>query len=211
MSCLGSADRSGQILAPAEISSKKISGTEYELSVSITSNATEFVWYEINLYEAKLFQDTTVESSHPNENNAFGGMAFIGKTATLGEQWLYTRPNFSCIQELLSRPIKKAVMHIPQYTSPAMPLCAVRIPARFCSFGSTWSKKLTPTTTISEFSANAPYQSIDITPLISDAISQRLILTDGMIIRPQNKEDTFVALSTGDNFYAPQILEINHQ
>ena len=70
--------------------------------------------FEANLYESKQIQDTTVESANPEVNNAFGGTAFIGNTTEFGEQWLYSRPDYSKFSELTDRQIIKAVLHMPK-------------------------------------------------------------------------------------------------
>ena len=83
--------------------------------VSCCSDA-ECILFEINLYERKLFLDTTVESKNIGVNNAFGSIAFVGDTEQFGEQWLYSRPAFSLISELYEKSLNYAVLHIPKYS-----------------------------------------------------------------------------------------------
>lgn len=210
VSCIGTVDEHDRIIAPAEIHLESTSDLEYVLTISSLSTNGSYVWYEINLHENKLFQDTTVESKHPKENNAFGGTAFIGKTEMYGEQWLYTRPDFSKISETFSKQIRRVVLHLPQYTSNGDTLSAIGIASRFCSFGSTWEKKIAPTVAVSESTSLNRYQSIDITRFAVDPQTRSLLRTDGMILRAKGQKSGAAIVATGDSYHTPQILEINY-
>lgn len=74
VSCIGTVSEGSNIIAPAKISFLKITDRKYEITVSPCSTLGESVFFEINLHEAKLFQDTTVESNNPKTNNAFGSV-----------------------------------------------------------------------------------------------------------------------------------------
>lgn len=100
ISCIGTSDVNGNIISPAKITYQKITDRKYTLTVMPCSTLGSSIHIEANLYEAKLFQDTTVESNNPKTNNAFGNIGFIGSTEEFGEQWLYVRPDFSKMTEL---------------------------------------------------------------------------------------------------------------
>ena len=114
VSSIGAVNAGGQVIAPAELAYEKASDREYILYIKPCCASAAYVMFEVNLYEPKLFQDTTVESENPGMNNAFGGIAFLGNTRMYGEQWLYTRPDFSKMPEMLDRPVRKAVWHLPK-------------------------------------------------------------------------------------------------
>ena len=63
-SCIGTSDANGNIISPAKISYQKITDRKYTLSVVPCSSLGKSVLIEANLYEPKLFQDTTVESKN---------------------------------------------------------------------------------------------------------------------------------------------------
>ena len=42
---------------------------------------------EMSFYEPKLMQDTPVSEKRPNENNAFGAVAWMGQSSFYGSQW----------------------------------------------------------------------------------------------------------------------------
>ena len=111
-SCVGSLDAAGNIIAPAKITYQKLTDKKYHLSISSTSPMARFIMFEGNLYENKLFQGTTVESNNILVNNAFGSVGFIGNTAMFGEQWLYSRLDYSKIQEIMDKSIHKAISSI---------------------------------------------------------------------------------------------------
>ena len=139
---IGTLDAAGKLIAPAKMSYQKLSDRKYMLTISATSPFGCSVLFEVNLYERKLFQDTTVESLNPKINNAFGSTAFIGNTALFGLQWLYSRPDYSRIPELMDKRINKAILHMPKYNKNNVELSAFRVAARFCSFGSNWDNKI---------------------------------------------------------------------
>ena len=159
------------------------------------------------MQDEKLFQDTTVESKNPKQNNAFGGTAFIGSTDAYGEQWLYSRPDISKIKDLFNKSIKKAVLYIPTLNQSGTLLTMVGLKTRFCSFGSNWNNKKMGYVNVSSSESVPGYHRIDITNIITN--SYRIQPgTEGWIIKSGSKDNGFSVISTGDSFYAPQILEI---
>ena len=211
VSCIGSMGGDGTVVAPCKISFQKITDTEFSLTLSPTSPFSKYILYEINLYESKLFQDTTVESMNPKENNAFGTIAFIGNTAAYGEQWLYSRPDFSLMQDMYSHSVNKAVLHLPRLNNAEVPLSANKVSSRFCSFGSKWENKVAIADKFADADIVSGYHSLDITPLITEGKSKGLTMSEGMILRTKIKNSGFTVIATGDSYYAPQILEINYK
>lgn len=207
VSCIASLKQSGEAFAPAEISYQKINDKEFEVTVFSNSNYVNQVLFEVNLQEDKLFQDTTVESKNPKQNNAFGGTAFIGNTDIFGEQWLYSRPDFSKIKDILGASIDRAILYIPILNRSNIKFSAVGLTSRFCSFGSTWNNKKSgsPKNSLSEIVSG--YHKIDVTGMVTE--NHRLLtLCEGWILKTAVKDSGFSTISTGDSFFAPQILEI---
>lgn len=211
VSCIGTVNESGIITAPAGITYQKMSDREYELTVKPCNPAGGRVLFEANLYEEKLFQDTTVESANPGINNAFGGTAFIGNTRAYGEQWLYTRPDFSKLPEMLDRRIRKAILHLPRFSASEVQMSAYGVSARFCSFGSNWENRIPLAAFESDTRGNHGYADLDITHLLTEERTGILRRAEGLILRTAVKNSGFSAISTGDSYYAPQILEINYR
>lgn len=164
--------------------------------------------FEINLYEPKLFQDTTVESAHPDINNAYGAVAFIGQTKQFGEQWLYSRPDFSKIPELTADRIEKALLHIPVLNENTENLDVYIPEKRFCSFGSTWNKKVNGSGKVAISNRNGRYITIDVTSVYTNRTEHTLVYNEGLILKKPKGKSNFIAISTGDCYSAPQILEI---
>lgn len=207
VSCIGVLDSAGQMIAPCGLEYQRNSDQEYAITVRHTSPYGATLLFEINLHADKLFQDTTVESLHPDVNNAFGGTAFIGNTAAYGEQWLYARPDFSKLPELYDKQIRGAILHLPHFGGYGS-LVAYGLSARFCSFGSTWDNKVQAAEEMTDAVSSGVYQSLDITDLITDS-THFLKHSEGLILKPKIKGGGFSAVSTGDSFFAPQILEVN--
>lgn len=210
VSGIGTMDRNGDVIAPAKITYQKLTDSKYQLTVEPCSSKGRWIWIEINLYEAKLIQDTTVESANPGTNNAFGSTAFIGHTPEFGEQWLYTRMDFSKMPELADRRIRKASVHLPTYNQKTQEMEALRLPRRFCSFGSIWENKIEAAETISNSLLGSRYQDIDITALLADARTGYPTRNEGLLLKPCKKNTGFSVIATGDSYYAPQIYEINY-
>ena len=209
VSCIGAADEAGKIIAPCFVESEKKNDQEYLLLFKQNSIEAKYVHIEINLYAKKLFQDTTVESLHPKKNNAFGGTAFIGRTELFGEQWLYSRPDFSVLPDLYDKRIRKAVLHLPAYCKKA-DIKAHMLETRFCSFGSNWNNKRTSSSKAILLRKGAYYYHLDLTQVVTNEVGF-IRYTEGFILKKDNKESAFSAISTGDSFFAPQILEIVYE
>ena len=210
VSCIGSADENGWIVAPAILESNQEEPGTFVLSIIPQSPYAKFVVFEINLYEQKLFQDTTVESQNADSNNVYGGTAFLGETTAFGEQWLYSRPDVSKLADLAGRGISKAVLHMNQFNKGA-DLCAFRVERRFCSFGSTWNNKIGVGSKFTESRMGGIRQSLDLTDLVVNRRTGRLSQPDGFLVKAKTKGSGFSVVSTGDSFYAPQILELQYK
>lgn len=207
VSCIGSLYQNEELFAPAEIKYQKITDREYEVTVFSNSLHAKQILFEVNCQENKLFQDTTVESKTPAQNNVFGGTAFIGNSSAFGEQWLYARPDFSIFSDLLGQNIQKANLYIPILHQNTLQLMTVGLTTRFCSFGSNWNNKKASSQKANLSEIISGYHKIDIVSLITQ--NQRLLTTsEGWIIKSAVKNSGFSAISTGDSFYAPQILEV---
>lgn len=210
VSAIGCADVFGNITAPAKIEYQKLTDKKYKLTVSAASPLAHSVLFEVNLYENKLFQDTTVESKNPAVNNAFGSIGFIGNTELYGEQWLYSRPDYSKMSELTDKRINKVVLHMPKLSRGDARFKAFNVNARFCSFGSNWGNKISEGAPISVSETGGCYQNTELTPLLVDFKTGAMATSEGFILKPEIKNAGFSAVSTGDSYLAPQILEINY-
>lgn len=208
VSCLGVVGKTGQIIAPVKIIHKKINDKSYEITFKPCSPMGKWIMFEANMYEPKIFQDTTVESNNPKSNNAFGSIGFIGTTKEFGQQWLYTRPDLTRIPEILDKYICKAILHVPQFNYSSTNICAIALLSRFCSFGSNWNNKVQATSLLIDSVCDIDYQHIDITQVIRDKAG-RIMQSEGFILKATQRDGGFCVLATGDNYYAPEILEIN--
>lgn len=209
VSCIGTLDTEGKISGPCRLDYQKNSDSEFTFSVSPQGTVRGSVFYEINLYEPKLFRDTTVESFNPTENNVYGSVAFIGNTKAYGEQWLYSAVDISKISELSDRKIIRALWHLPQFTHTDATLSAFGVTGRFCSFGSTWQNKVRETEKITGSIIKGEYQTLDITGIITDRNTHYLTQSEGLILRAEKADGGFLTVATGDSCLMPQILEIS--
>ena len=210
ISCIGTLDFSGNVIAPARIEYQKLTDKKYRLTFIPTSPLGHSILFEANLYENKLFQDTTVESKNTSVNNAFGGIGFLGATKDYGEQWLYTRPDVSKMPELNDKKILRAILHLPRLNSSDIQLNIAKASARFCSFGSTWENKIAESTSLPNPQIAGRYIDLDLTKLITDKYG-RLTVSDGLILKAQKKDFGFSVIATADNYLFPQIFEINYR
>ena len=185
--------------------SRKITETLYDLELAATNENAFQLTYDINMYEPKLIQDTTVESNHPEENNAFGNISFLGKSTHCGNQMLYSRIDVSKINIPKNWIIESAKIHIPYYMVSDSDF-RISVPQkRFCSFGSTWNNKIPYSFPILLGTKNNGYITFDISKY---AISKtgKWNPNEGFVI--QSRGEHFSIIGTGDNYYTPQIIEI---
>lgn len=209
-SCIGTSDANGNIIAPAKISYQKITDRKFTVSVIPCSSLGKSVLIEANLYEPKLFQDTTVESKNAKVNNAFGSIGFIGNTKEFGEQWLYSRLDFTKMSELNDKKILRAVLHLPKLNTGAVELTSSKVAARFCSFGSTWNNKIAEASSFNESQITDHYIDLNLMPVLADN-QGRLQRGEGFILKAKRKNSGFSVVATGDNYFFPQILEVNYR
>jgi len=206
---IGTEDSNGYISSPFKISQHKISDSEYVISASKTNNIGKYFVFEINMYEKKLIQDTTVESANPTINNVFGSSAYIGTTTEFGEQWLYSRIDYKQMSDIAGCRINHAIAYMPKLNKSMININAYKVSERFCSFGSTWDNKKTESNCINHSYGSDRYIIVDITNAIVHEKSKQISATNGIILKPTKKND-FVAITTGDSCFLPQIIAINY-
>ena len=210
ISCIGTSDSDGNIISTSILKYQKISDRKYTINIYPSSALGKHLLIELNLYEPKLFQDTTVESKNPKTNNAFGSTAFIGTTKDFGEEWLYTRPDFSKMIELNDKKIIQASMHLPILNSTTIEFVASTVSARFCSFGSNWNNKISEKENLPNIKTTSHYIHLDLMPIFSET-NGRFSKSEGFILKPKKRNLGFSVIPTGDSCFKPQILEINYK
>ena len=208
VSCIGTLNEEGAVVAPCTLNYQKLQNDVYHITVSPEQNYGKNVFFEVNLYENKLLQDTTVNGNDIYSNNAFGTVAFLGESSLLGEEWLYVRPDLGKMPELRVSKIESAVLHMPRLSKSSLPLRAHGITTRFCSFGTSWSNKIPNSPEYTDTVAEESYVAIPVTPFFADESTGIFKASNGWILKPEKNSNSFAALSTADSSYAPQILEV---
>ncbi len=208
ISSVGTVDSANKIVAPAVLSYRRIDSTSFAITIK-PCNGNNRVCAEVNLYEDKLSQDTTVESMRQDENNTFGSVAFIGRTPELGEQWLYSRPVTSKMVELDNKFINSVILHLPKLSEEEASFKAFRVSSRFCSFASNWSNKKIQSSYISASVNEGDYYKIDLKGLMTTH-GGTLLSSEGFILKPEKSFEEYALISTGDCCFAPQVFEINY-
>lgn len=210
-SAIGVTDAAGNLCAPATVIYQKLSNRDYTVFIRPKESVGTLLLFEMNLYEAKLFQDTTVDSENPGENNAFGSTAFVGDSCAFGQQWLYLRPDIAKIPFLDGREIAKVKLYIPRLNRYGGKLCLCPTVKRFCSFGSTWETKVEAGEQSISGEQRKNYAVFDLSRYMVIPGTNILNQPDGFILRTTQRDSGFAVVSTADSYYAPQILEINYR
>lgn len=172
------------------------------------SNATRCAW-EINAYEPKLIQDTTVESNRPTENNVFGNVTHLGRSSEYGTQYLYSRFDFTKLPAESKKNIRKVYWHIPYYAICGQAFEAAMTLKRFCSFGSRWDNKVAYEKTNIRCYRKNGFVTFDLSEYFLDT-SGNLLERAGIVLR-SSQSDAFGIFATADNYFTPQIIELEYQ
>ncbi len=198
---------SGKVF-PATVTLERVSDRTYLVHVEASTRKAHTLLFEINLYEGKFFQDTTVESRSPSRNNCYGSVAFLGQTLMLGEQWLYTKTSRKKVFDIERMPIRYVRMYIPIFEKGKNPLTAFLPRARFCSFGSNWKNKIACGDQLTVSESIDGYYRLDLTALLTDPKTHCLRRSEGVVLRNMPGHEDCSVIATGDCCYAPQILEV---
>lgn len=208
ISCIGVADKNDNIIAPIKIDYQKLNNNKYKIIVSSNDFAGHYMLFEINLFEEKLMLSTTVESESPQKGKSYGGTSFIGTSLEYGEQQLYSKINFPLLNYLLDQRIHKVVLHFPRLSDDTKTLSASSVLSRFCNLDTNWETKANASGFLGYPDVNNHYLDVDITDIFKIYAS---ICGDGIILKSKNSNDGYTVISTGDNYWKPQILEIRYE
>ena len=197
-------DDYGCVYFNADLAVKKQSESVYKVEAYSCKDATKVV-YELNLYEPKLIQDTTVESRRPNENNVYGSISFIGKSPGCGTQFLYSRIDMSKLEKIKNFRFDDVKLYVPYYMTTGASLRLHTPFKRFCSFGSNWSNKIQSTDIHVNGNIQKGFFEFDLSSHLLDKRGS-LKPNEGIVIRPEMADERFSIIATADNYYTPQIL-----
>lgn len=164
---------------------------------------------ELNFYEPKMMQDTPVSEKRPNENNAFGAVAWMGQSSFYGSQWFYFRPDFHKVPEMKNKVIQKITLYLPCWSTSDLFMEMHNLQSRFCSFGSNWENKIGTGQSKYTASQKDGYLSIDVTKLYS--YSGQLTESIGtVLIAEKTNQASFQIISTADCYARPPILCVKY-
>lgn len=193
------------VIRPVKLISEQIGADIYHLEWKPETAEGGTLFFEYNLYEDKLIQDTTVSDFLAFENNAFGSVAFVGHTPEYGEQRLYSKLMLNYMSEHLFRVIQSVRLFIP-----TLGVCpeieAYRMEERFCSFGSTWENKIPYGKDRLPVIQKENYLMID----LSDYVGRRgwIRYTYGMLLKTTPETIGYGVFAAGDSYAFPTILEV---
>lgn len=191
----------------------RVSGRKDRNGWSVLLNGMEHgdwvLWYELDRYEPKLVQDTTVERQNPRENNAFGMMAFPGDTAWFGEQRLYFKWDLSVLSGILEKKLRKVRMffHTCGNGTERGELGVYPVPNGFCSFGSNWEKRAPSGDRLTISFRQGNFCVLDLSRSLIGR-DGRLKWIPGFLLKSSEGSP---AIATGDCSRYPPILEFEYE
>lgn len=199
----------GDTFYPVKLSYDKVDIDKYELEWEFLGESQgEFV-FEYNLYEEKLFQDTTVSEAFIWENNVFGTTAFLGRSKTLGEERLYIKPRFDLLNQYRSCDIQSILLLIPKIAKDCPEIEAYRMDKRFCSFGSNWGNKVPHSRYCIPVTQDADNIVLDLTECMVE--NGKLKFFYGILIKCVEQTMSYGVVATGDCLSFPIILEVRYK
>ena len=205
VSCIGTYNQDNMLIAPCQVQAIVETNGRYTLSITSPVKTGSSIAFEINMHEPKLLQDTTVESKHATTNNAYGGIAYLGNSVFYEEQWLYSRLEYTLLDQFQNKKIRKAILHLPNLNHSQTPLILNQTTTRFCSFGSNWNNKVPISKSVGAISITPEFYNIDLTSILQNEMNT----SNNFVIRVKDQHQSAVMIPTADSYYHPQILELN--
>lgn len=165
--------------------------------------------FEVNFYEPKLIQDTPVSAKFPSENNAFGPIAFLGKSDFYGNQWLYFRLDLGKMIEIQNKIVSEIKLYLPCWNKTNLHSELFELSNRFCSFGSSWNNRVELGKKNSVTEVDGEYLCLDLTQTYTTH-GQVIASGGNVLLVPQVRAGEYEILSTGDCYSAPPILRVKY-
>ena len=207
-SVMYSQSRSEDAFYGANIIPIKTGANKYTINLLCIEREEAIVTYEINLYEEKIIQDTTVESKRRDENNVYGSTAIIGKSQSQGTQILYSRIDFNKIDPEDKRDINCIELYLPIYMATDNDFEIYAPTRRFCTFGSTWKNKIPMKTTNVKGVMRNDWLILDLTEILVDS-NGGIRENNGFVLK--YSPDKYAIVGTGDGYNKTQILKIQKE
>lgn len=179
------------------------------VTVTFEKRPGSTILFTVDLYANKCVFDTTIESKNPDKNNSFGAVAVLGNSEMCGTQWLYSRLDVMQFVDLNSMIISGARLYSPCYNSADTEFGVYKMTESWCSFGSTWNSRILPSEKLTVTKNEGWYLVSDITEIVKDLIGLNMPRNPGIVMIPIQNDKNYRLISTGDNYFTPQMIEIN--
>ena len=127
-------------------------------------------------------------------------------TEEYGEQWLYSRFDTTLFADLNFYRVKEATLYLPKWGGECR-LDGYKMDAPWCSFASTWNTKAAFSRLLYTARRSRRYERMDVSEILRDILRLHEPRNSGFVIK-SGQEKGVSAVSTGDNYDKPQILEI---
>lgn len=204
ISCLGAYSANNIFMGVSNI--KYDRNDQHNLSVTVyhnNPNTTHFL-FEINMFEEKIFEDTTVESKNPTLNNIYGSLAVVGNSGQYGDQWLYSKINMTKLNTN-NKKMRSLTLFYPQHDKSDNICSAHKLEKSFCSFGSIWNNKIDLSSVSAQMTAQNGFYYVD----VSDMFINKNALPHALAYVIRSKTHG-APLSTGDSYAYPPFMIINY-
>ena len=196
-------------LYPVKLSYDEVNANTYDIELDCPVKSHGTLLLEYNLYEDKLFQDTTVSQMLSQENNVFGSVAFLGSSDVFGEERLYIKPVFDMLNQYRFCDIQSIRLMIPKIAENCPEIKAYRMDDRFCSFGSTWNNKVPHSRYCIPVTQSISHIILDLTEYMVE--NGRLKFFYGILLKSVEKTMSYGVVATGDCSSFPIILEVKYK
>lgn len=202
MSGVCTTDSENKVRGAVDLYATKNSDKKIDIRIKPKTPVGTIMYIDIAFYQTTLFQDTTIESLHPKQNNIYGSSANIGLSVPYGEQLLYSKLMPGLIREPLNREILTAIWHIPCHGQPGTDIALVNIEKPFFPEQLKWENKPSFQKNLAKTTLKGNYLNINVTNLIQ---------ADFQGVLKAHSTRGFSSISTANCNYAPQVLEINYK
>lgn len=180
----------------------------FEHCIEVNAKSKDKVIVTVNGYAPKSLFDTVLDPLKPEFNHAYAENVHLWNEEEGGE-WLAIRPNCIVFSDLYSKKLRSARLYMRNLSHKHTNVFYGLLRYYWCAFTIMWATREQPEEWKNAYEERDGYYVLDITEYVKAMFLERVKMSPGLVISARGSDG--LVLSTGDNYFAPLLIEMEFE